>query len=211
MLTIFTIQKPFRGQIAIIQRNAIQSWLRLRPVCEVILFGDDEGTAEVAAEFGIRNIPDVERNEYGTPLLNSLFEVAQRTASHDLRVYVNADIILMSDFITAIQRMPKHFFLMVGHRWDLDINEALDYNRADWETHLRARLTDAGKLHGYGGIDYFVFRRGFWGDIPPFSIGRTAGDNWLIYRSRSLGAIVIDATETVTAVHQNHDYAHHSL
>ena len=209
MLTIFAIPKPFHGHIAIIQRNAIQSWTKLRPVCEVILFGDDEGTAEVAAEFGVRHIPDVAQNEFGTPLLNSLFAVAPRSASHNLMAYVNADIILLSDFMAAVRRMPKHSFLMVGHRWDLDIHEALDFNRAEWEKQLRVRVADAGKLHGYAGIDYFVFLRGFWRDIPPFAIGRTAWDNWLIYRARSLDAPVIDTTETVTAIHQNHDYAHH--
>jgi hypothetical protein len=46
MLTIFAIPKPFRGHIGVIQRNAICSWLELRQACEIILLGDDEGTAE---------------------------------------------------------------------------------------------------------------------------------------------------------------------
>lgn len=209
MQNIFTIPKPFRGHIAIIQRNAIQSWLRLRPACEIILFGDDEGTAEVASEFGIRHIPEVARNEYGTPLLSSLFEIAQHSASHDLMAYVNADIILMSDFMAAVKHMPKSPFLMVGHRWDFDLQEELNFNEANWEMQLRARVAETGKLHAHTGIDYFVFHRGFWQGIPPFAIGRTIWDDWLIYRARSLGVPVIDATAAVTAIHQNHDYAHH--
>lgn len=208
-VTIFTTPKPFHGNIGIIQRNAIQSWLMMYPECEIILFGNEEGTAEVASKFGIRHIPEVGCNEYGTPLISSMFEIAQDVASHQLMCYVNADIILMRDFMAAVRRMPKHSFLMVGHRWDLDIHDALDFNRADWEMQLRARVADAGKLHGDSGIDYFVFRRGFWHDIPPFAIGRPAWDNWFIYRARTLDAPVIDATETVTAIHQNHDYAHH--
>ena len=51
MLTLFSTPKPFRGHIAVIQTNAIRSWLELEPACEVILFGDEEGTAEVAAAF----------------------------------------------------------------------------------------------------------------------------------------------------------------
>lgn len=46
MLTIFAAPKPFYGYIGVIQTNAIQSWLLLRPECEVILFGDEEGMAE---------------------------------------------------------------------------------------------------------------------------------------------------------------------
>ena len=52
MLTIFALPKPFRGHAGVIQRNAIQSWLRLQPACEVILLGDEPGTREVAAQVG---------------------------------------------------------------------------------------------------------------------------------------------------------------
>jgi hypothetical protein len=90
MLTLFTIPKPFRGHIEVIQRNAIESWAQLRPRPEIILFGDDEGTAHVAKEFGISHIPQVARNEFGTPLLNDFFEQAQRVAGDDLLCYVNA-------------------------------------------------------------------------------------------------------------------------
>ena len=84
MITFFTAPKPFQGHIDIIQRNAIESWLRLRPQCEVILFGDEEGIAEVARELKVRHIPEVARNEYGTPLISSLFEKAQEIARYDV-------------------------------------------------------------------------------------------------------------------------------
>ena len=35
MLTFFTTCKPFEGQTAVLQRNAIQSWLRLGRGCDV--------------------------------------------------------------------------------------------------------------------------------------------------------------------------------
>src|SRR5215510_12506337 len=65
MLTIFATPKPFRSHIAVIQRNAIRSWTLLRPACEIILMGNDEGTAEIAAEFGLRYVPDIARNTFG--------------------------------------------------------------------------------------------------------------------------------------------------
>jgi hypothetical protein len=45
MITIFATPKPFVGPIKIIQDNAIESWKRLIPECEVILLGKDSGTA----------------------------------------------------------------------------------------------------------------------------------------------------------------------
>jgi hypothetical protein len=210
MLTLFTIPKPFHGHIAVIQQNAIHSWTLLRPVCEIILFGDDEGTAEIARESGVCHVPNVARNEYGTPLVNDLFDKAQCLASHDLLCYVNADIVLMSDFIEAVRQVVrrKRRFLMVGQRWDLDVTEPLDLGKVRWEAQFRSHVAQHGQLHPLFGIDYFVFPKGLWGEIPPFAIGRTVWDNWLIYRARTRGAAVIDATSAVMVVHQNHGYAH---
>ena len=209
MVTIFTTPKPFRGHFKIIQANAIRSWLSLRLTCEVILFGDEEGSAEIASELGIRHIPDVERNEYGTPVVSSMFSVAQDIASHQLVGFVSADIILMSDFLPAVQRVHKYPFLMVGQRWDLELNESVNFDDAQWEPRLRTQVAKHGKLHPPTALDYFVFSRGLYRNIPPFAIGRTAVDNWLVYQARLLKVPVIDATKAVTAVHQNHDYSHH--
>jgi len=209
MMTIFTTPKPFHGHAGIIQRNAIMSWTLLKPRPEIILFGDDEGTADVAAEFGVRHFPDVARNEYNTPLLNDIFDKAQRSAEYDVLSYINADIILMSDFIEAVRRVvrSKRRFLMVGQRWDMEIGQKLDFS-GNWEARLVSLVRSEGVLHPATGIDYFVFRRGMWGEMPPFAIGRTVWDNWLCYRARALLAPVIDATEAVMIVHQDHDYAH---
>jgi len=36
-LTIFAIPKAFRGHIGVIQRNAIETWTRMRPAPQVLL------------------------------------------------------------------------------------------------------------------------------------------------------------------------------
>ncbi len=208
MLTVFTTPKPFRGHIGVIQTNAIQSWLLLHPEPEVILIGSEEGTAEVASRFGIRHLPDVECSEYGTPLVSSIFSVAQNTAKYQLMCYVNADIILFSDFLAAVQRVHKYPFLMIGQRWDVELNEAVNFDDTQWESRLRTHVAEHGKLHSKSGIDYFVFSCGLYRDILPFAIGRSGWDNWLVYQARLLKAPVIDATKVITAVHQNHDYSH---
>jgi hypothetical protein len=209
MLTFFSTPKAFCGHFDVIQRNAIQSWLRLRPLCEIILLGEDAGTVDVAAEFGVRRVPDVARNELGTPLVNSLFQLAERLAKHSYLCYVNADIVLIGDFLTAVERVAARFsqFLLVGRRWDVDIRERLDFSNG-WTRRLESLIGEKGKLHGHTGIDYFVFPRGLWADIPAFAIGRGAWDNWLIYEARRRNIPVVDVTQVVTAIHQNHDYSH---
>ncbi len=133
MLTLFTIPKPFREHIGGIQTNAIKSWLQLRPEPEIILFGNEEGTAEVASRLGIRHIAKVDCNEYGTPLLNSVFGIAQDIAKYQLMCFINTDIILMNDFSPAVQHVHQKRFLMVGLRWDLNLNEPVNFDNNQWD------------------------------------------------------------------------------
>jgi len=210
MLTIFSIPKPFRGHINIIQRNAIQSWLKLFPKCEIILFGDDEGVAEVAREFKLFHIPEIEKNEFGTPLLDSAFNLAQKLAKNEILAYINADNILMPDSISVIKRIKKPLFLMSGRRWDLDIKEEIDFTEPNWENKLKNRIEKEGKLGGFSGMDYFVFPKNLPHNLPPFAVGRPGWDNWLIYHIRSLKIPMIDATEVINVLHQKHDYSHSS-
>lgn len=210
MLTIFACPKPFQGRIAVIQRNAITSWSLLSPRPEVILLGDEEGAGEICKELGLRHIPLVARNSFGTPLLNGVFEQAHQSARYKLLCYVNADIILMSDFMLAVRRAQqlKGHFLLIGQRWDVDIQEPWDFAQTSWEEALRGYVLRRGHPHQRSGVDYFVFTAGLFDPIPPFALGRPAFDNWFIYRARSRWVPVIEASPVVMAVHQNHDYSH---
>jgi hypothetical protein len=209
MLTIFSCPKPFTNpHINIIQRNAIKSWTLLKPKPEIILLGNDEGVSEICREFNLIHIPEIERNEYGTPLLNSIFSEAEKAASHQLMCYINADIILMSDFMKAIEvviNQMKPPFLLIGRRWDLEITELLSFESED---DLRCLLREKGKLYPPTGLDYFVFTKGLFGEIPPFAIGRLVFDNWLIWRAKSKGVPVVDLTPQNPVIHQAHDYSH---
>lgn len=209
MLTIFTIPKAFCGHIGVIQTNAIRSWASLKPACEVILLGNDGGIAEFALELGVCHIPDVKINEDGIPLINSAFGIAQNIAKHQLMCYVNADIILLSDFLSSMQSIHKYPFLLVGQRWDLDLNELVNFSDVQWESRLQSQVARYGRLHAKCGIDYFVFPRKLYDYIPPFAIGSPGWDNWMLYKARSLKVPVIDATGVVTAIHQNHYRPHH--
>jgi hypothetical protein len=216
MLTLFTTAKPFRGHSGIIQRNALQSWKALHRNVEIILFGDDEGAAEAAEEFGLRHEEQVERNEWGTKRLDYMFTRAQAIARNEILCYINCDIVLMQDFWRAVERVRAMHreFLMVGRRWDTDVTKPLAFTRADgevteWEAELRALALRSGRLCKAEWIDYFAFTRGLYGaDMPPFVL-RVFWDNWLVWKALDSGKPVIDASRSVMAVHQNHDYSYH--
>lgn len=209
MISLFCCPKPFRGHNKVIQTNAIRSWTLLRPRPEIILLGDDEGTWEMAGELGLRHIPELERNEYGTPLLPSVFRTGEAVASHPFLCYINADIILMRDFMVGAERVIRETggqpFFLFGRRWDIELPQLLDFRSTDWERELLSRVRAQGKL---GGPDYFLYPKGLWAEIPPFALGRMAWDFWLIHAARAMQVPVIEATPVVTVVHQAHDYSH---
>ncbi len=210
LLTIFTAPKPFiNPHIAMIQRNALRSWLALGDEVEALLIGDEAGVAEVSAELGIRHLPQVERNAYGTPLIRSIFDLARQHGGGKLLAYVNADIVLLPDFVTAAKQAASSFshFLMVGQRWDVDVRQPLDFE-GDWASRLRQFALSEGHLHPPGGSDYFIFPRACFEQVPPMAVGRAGWDNWMIYAARAAGWPVIDASPSVMILHQNHDYSH---
>ena len=209
LLTLFATPKKFDGHIGVIQRNAIRSWTLMTPKPEVILFGTEPGTAQVAADFGLMHVANVQCNQWGTPLVSDLFAQAERLSRRPVLCYVNSDIILLTDFEEALQQIAASTekFLMVGRRTDLDVRDAIDFQN-DWAGQLRTRAGREGKLQIARSIDYFAFSRGLYPAMPPLAIGRFWWDNWLLWKARSLGAAVVDATEQVLVAHQNHDYSH---
>jgi len=209
-LTIFTAPKPFTDpHIAIIQKNAIRSWQNIGEGVDVLLIGDEEGMAEVAVDLGVRQLPDVECNEVGTPLVRSIFDLARANSPAPVLAYINADILVMSDFVEVAKLVASQVkdFLVIGQRWDLDVRSELDYDPC-WEARLRENVQINGSLHPPAGSDYFIFSRHLFVDMPEFAIGRAGWDNWAIYHGVSSGWWVITVTESVMIVHQNHDYAH---
>jgi hypothetical protein len=210
MLTFFTTAKAFVGHSEVIQRNALKSWTLLHPDLEVIVFGDDAGAAEVCRELGLRHEPRVERRGEGPPSVRSIFERAQEIARHELVCYCNCDIILTEDFRRALETAAagwRERFLMVGRRWDVDVTAAVDFGAAGWQEALRERARREGFQRLYYNIDYFAFRRGLYQGIPELMIGRCWWDQWLVWQAGAAGAAVIDASEAVCAVHQNHEYS----
>jgi hypothetical protein len=209
VLTLFTIPKAFRGQVGVIQRNAIESWTHLQPRPEIILLGDDEGTADVAREFGLRHLPNIATSDHGTPLLSDLFRRAEAAATSSRMCYVNADIILLSDFLRAAETVQREFpkSLLISKRINLDVAEKLNFD-AHWEEVIKQRASASGKVEHYTGIDVFVFPKGMYPQIPNFAIGRLWFDHWLIKAVREQNLPVVDASLVAPVIHQNHDYGH---
>lgn len=209
MMTMFSIPKAFKGHIGVIQRNAITSWALLRPRPNIILFGKDEGTAEMARDLGVTYEPEIATNKFGSPLLSDMFRKAEARSSSELMCYVNADIILTSKLVGAIQQVCDRFqrFLAVSERINVNITQPLDFS-GDWERVLAERCRVEGSSGGPTCIDIFVFKKGTYGVVPDFAVGRLWFDHWLIKAVREANIPVVDMSRVAPLIHQNHDYNH---
>lgn len=209
MPSILTIPKPFDGHIGVIQRNALASWRAVQPDAEIFVCGDEAGAEAAAAAVGARFVPDVERNAFGTPLLGSTFRKVAASTGGELLAYLNADIVLLPDFAAAIRAVDVRPFVLVSRRWNLGVREPIDFGRSDWAEALRARAHREGTLYRQDAIDCFVFpRESPLLDLPPFAVGRPGWDNYFLFRARQLGLPLIDATQAITLIHQDHGYGH---
>lgn len=212
LVTIFSAPKPSQGHVGITQENAIRSWSLLRPRPKIILFSNDSDTLELGRRLEVDMVRNVETNPQGTPLVSNMFAQASALAADTVLAFVNSDIILTQNTIEAagIAVQWSKRFLMVAQRHDVDVRSRLAFDPG-WDPRWVDESVARGKLHPPGAIDWFVFPRGQYEDMPPFAIGRTAYDNWLLWKTVAMGVPLVDATAFVKLIHQNHDYQHSKL
>ena len=209
MLTVFGAPKSFEGEYGIFQENAVQSWTRLGQDIEIILFGKDPGVADFCKRIGVRNEADIEYAPSGAPMLASVIARAEALARNEMLCLVNTDIILLGDILEAVKRLSfMKEYLLTGSRYEMCVSGRIDILAENWESRLLTRKHERTEIKG---VDYWVFRKGIYNDIPPLIIGRNYWDYWLIYRALSQHIPVIDGTRAIRAIHQTHEIKNRKL
>lgn len=209
MITIFTIPKPFTEKNAIPQLNAIASWMHSCSNPEIIIFGDEEGIEGAANNLGVIHVNDVKKNKYGTPYIHEIFFYIQKIARSDLICYINSDIILLTDIEQVGRMIPGSGFLLTGRRTNLDIEYEIDFSNSAELQALNQHLNDNGVQDKPSAMDYFLFPKGQIMNMPPFVVGRAGWDNWMIFsHKKEFHYPIVDSSESIKAIHQNHDYSH---
>lgn len=209
MLTFFTVLKPCVGRTALAQRQAVASWIEVAGAENVLLLGDEAGVGELSEALGTRWLPEIARNGHGTPLLHDAIAQARATTSTPLLCFINGDIVVDDRFAETARIVADRLqrFLLVGQCINLDVPDALMTGTAPAST-LVALAKRSGTLRGHDFVDYFVFNRDLFTDVPPFALGRAGFDNWLIWSARAAHAAVVNATQFQLPIHQNHAYDH---
>ncbi|QQE10458.1 hypothetical protein JD969_13215 [Planctomycetota bacterium] len=205
-VTLFALPKAFVGHSAVIQENAISSWVKMG--YQVLLLGRDEGIAAAAKRLGVEHVEAVEETELGTPLLSSAFRIARDHVRTKYMGYINADIMLTHG-VDLILPSLQGDFVCVGQRTDVDVEVVIDLDDDEACFALVDRVHQEGRLHPVSGIDYFLLpRESKMCMLPDFAVGRPGWDNWFLDRAQRLSLPVIDLTGYMAVIHQNHDYGH---
>lgn len=232
MLTIFSSPRPFTEKRFVkIQMNALNSWMQLKPRPDIILFGDEQHELGIEGlARGTGWVQDVKRNQWGTPLLGDMLIKAQRMAQTEFVAWVNTDIVLLQDFMEATKKVERQLrqFLLIGAKWRLyGEPPEIDFSDPSWQRYVRKLCKHNGERQPRSGSNYQVFTNGLFrghmynhlGDrpeehsrvhedfpieYPPIAWGRIRMDTWLVWQALRRGIPVVDATDVILAVHQDH-------
>jgi hypothetical protein len=207
-LTIISIPLSFVGPARRRQINAIASWKNLGPRVAVVLYGREDGVSEVSHEVGAVNVADVRTNLNGTPLVNDVMAHAASHLSSRFLMFANSDMMFCQDLLASLDLIALDRFLVVGNRINIDIEEDLDFSTSDTASRMRERALRDGIMQPPVGSDYFIFPRMIHWQMPDLAVGRLGWDNWMMFRARQMHVPLVDATKSITAVHQNHNYGH---
>lgn len=188
MITFLCLPRRFTGEFDTLQRQAIRSWQRSVPGSQVIVFGEEPGAHRAVRELGVTQCLDIDYNAQGRPLVDKVFALGERYATHGWICFCSADVQLEFDapaLLGALAEVERPF--VIGQRWDIE--------------------GDTRTLHLPCGVDYFLYRRGTIGTVPPFIVGGGGGDQWMVYKALTAWSMtVIDATAVITALHINHSH-----
>lgn len=187
-LTFVVPCRPFVGVFDELQRRAIASWRRAVPNARILLLGSD---LPPAAQLDADAVLAPATNGRGITILTGVWEIACRQQSAWVCVG-ESDILFDASLphtLAALEGVERPF--VIAQRWDM----AADGTR---------------RLHPPSAMSFCLWRGGTIraDGIPPFAVGRTLHDNWLVWAAIERWQMtVIDATECLTAIHIDHPYA----
>lgn len=203
-LTIFTALERFEpGNMITMQ--ALRSWQINSK--HVLIYVDKETECKLLKKaYPSPNVQCLEHHcmndELNIPTISCILLSAEHSATTNLLMYTNADIIFAPSLRNTVNILTesRHLFdklIAVGRRTDVAFRSPLPKN-------LLSYAQKRGVLHSDHGIDYFMYRKGSLPlmKMPAFVIGNIKWDNWLLSELliRNLTSVV-DVTMSCLAVH----------
>ena len=84
---------------------------------------------------------------------------ANKIASFNVLLFINSDIILPKNSIEVFKKANQTIsnFLFVGHRWDLKVNNFINFNDPVKSGQILGNVKIKSKKNSPAAIDYFLF------------------------------------------------------
>jgi len=207
-ITFILCPRPFINNYYDLQYNCIIALKQFKCTKKIVLCCNDEGIEEFCKKYDLIYEPDVDKNEWGTPLVRSIFELGYKnTDENDYTCYLNSDIMFLDNFDKTMLEFRKLYsnldkFLITGCRSDkIPPHEKVNFEDKKWcEV---AKSTYKMHLHAPTGIDYFIHTPKTYNKIPKgFAIGRWHWDRWLMNEAKTTKDVMtFNITNTCTAIH----------
>jgi hypothetical protein len=195
--------KPITNEsLSIIQKNSIDSWLSLDIEKKILIINKDQSVKNLFRDSNVTIIEDYEcSNHSDIPTWRTMRDKAVTIADKDdIIVWVNSDVMFDKSLVETINvvRNEVDDFVLVGQKLDWqNFYNLKDFSRISELTPMN--------LHGEWAIDYFIFKKNAFENVPPFFIARMRFDNFLMNKAIN-EYTAIDCTETILCVHHRHDY-----
>ena len=189
-----------------VYRNIIRNWNSFQPAIQPLVFTSDHDVFEEAFQNQWMALPEKSNRKCaGPPLLPHMFvDAKMRVDDAFLYGFSNADILFSDNLLRTIKFLEtspdlrNKSFMVIGRRTNFDFHlHAAEFISKDDIDKLVSQTEQVQKSS-----DYFFTTKDFpWDKVAPLSIGRPAFCRWVMSYAHKIGAIVIDATITISALH----------
>ncbi|XP_041348352.1 uncharacterized protein LOC121367948 [Gigantopelta aegis] len=189
-----------------IRDNTCYNWRSLRPLVQPVLFTNSSSARRECEKNGWSVLPLRQTAAGGAPVLKVMFAEVLRRFNSTIYGFSNGDILFGENLLKTLVAVEETFgaekrpLLLIGTRTNV-VN--VTSPEASSFSNLQVASKKRGKLFIHQSQDYFITNKAFpWSDIPGVVVGRRGYDNWIVINSILKQHTVIDATETILAVHQ---------
>lgn len=202
-LIFITSCKPLNNEdITIMQKNSIRSWSRLPIDKKILVFNKNQSVIDMCEDLDVEVVSDYDHSSYSDiPTWVSMKNIASEHAENgDVIVWVNSDVMFDETLLNTINTVNESIndFVLVGQKYDWHNFTLLD-------TIPNFNLFENLSVHSEWAIDYFIFKKHVFLDVPKFFIARMRFDNFLMDKAIKEHT-AIDCSETIFCIHHRHDY-----
>ena len=210
LCTWFTTFKELDGRQQI-HLNTLSNWAKFIPLSQPVLFSSNltRRYDSIARNLGWHVYEIPRTNDYGTPYISDMVEVIMN-GTYDSIFYgfANGDILFDNSLYHTLMSVVayKHnqtnaTVLVTGRRTNYKLSSKLTQPISEF--YDVEQLGIRGKLFSANAEDYFLFTSNFPRHLfKNLVLGRPGYDNYLVAMGVKLNVSVIDATNTITALHQ---------